>query len=151
MNGGPRATSQVHMLHHKMKPRPARAAATAAAMARRISQTLFILFFLLILLLFDVSVSGLELLPCPRSSLLPSSLSDCVFAGRAEIEDDPTESPQLFSKVTCILMTVISCVVSGQMQTTRALVEYALDYDYGGHNPKHEPRRGKPGTGSRNP
>ncbi|RRT56096.1 hypothetical protein B296_00045150 [Ensete ventricosum] len=81
-------------------------------MARRISQTLFILFFLLILLLFDVSVSG-----------------------RAEIEDDPTESPQLFSK----------------MQTTRALVEYALDYDYGGHNPKHEPRRGKPGTGSRNP
>ncbi|THU62578.1 hypothetical protein C4D60_Mb01t06590 [Musa balbisiana] len=83
-------------------------------MARRISQTLFIFFFLLILL-FDASVSG-----------------------RAEIKDDPTESPnpaQLFSK----------------MQTTRALVEYSLDYDYGGHNPKHEPRRGKPGTGSRNP
>ncbi|URD72090.1 hypothetical protein MUK42_35767 [Musa troglodytarum] len=66
------------------------------------------------------------------------SLSDCVFAGRAEVKDDPTESPNPAHPFA-------------KMQTTRALVEYALDYDYGGHNPKHEPRRGKPGTGSRNP
>lgn len=41
-------------------------------------------------------------MPAPLSR---PSLSDCVFAGRAEIKDDPTESPnpaQLFSKVTCM-------------------------------------------------
>ncbi|CAL9116292.1 unnamed protein product [Musa textilis] len=28
-----------------------------------------------------------------------------------------------------------------------ALIEFALDYDYGGPNPRHDPRKGKPGRG----
>ncbi|WOK91369.1 hypothetical protein Cni_G00060 [Canna indica] len=39
-----------------------------------------------------------------------------------------------------------------QVQHTRkALVEITLDYDNGGPNLKHDPRKGKPGPGSKGP
>nr|XP_029121125.1 uncharacterized protein LOC105047602 [Elaeis guineensis] len=38
-----------------------------------------------------------------------------------------------------------------EMHARKALGEITLDYDYGGPNPKHDPRKGKPGNGGKNP
>ena len=38
-----------------------------------------------------------------------------------------------------------------QMHARKALVEVTLDYDNGGANSKHDPRKGKPGNGGKNP
>ncbi|XP_064985748.1 uncharacterized protein LOC103978410 [Musa acuminata AAA Group] len=54
--------------------------------------------------------------------------------GQADITEDgnePMKASDLVSKV----------------QTRKVLVEVILDYDYGGHNSRHEPRRGKSGNG----
>ncbi|CAL9751089.1 unnamed protein product [Musa acuminata subsp. burmannicoides] len=34
-----------------------------------------------------------------------------------------------------------------KVHTRKALIEFTLDYDYGGPNPRHDPRKGKPGRG----
>ncbi|KAJ8494028.1 hypothetical protein OPV22_015749 [Ensete ventricosum] len=57
-----------------------------------------------------------------------------ISLGQADISEDGTEpmnTSDLVSKV----------------QTRKVLVEVILDYDYGGHNSRHEPRRGKSGNG----
>ncbi|KAJ8492447.1 hypothetical protein OPV22_014168 [Ensete ventricosum] len=34
-----------------------------------------------------------------------------------------------------------------KVTTRKALIDVTLDYDYGGPNPRHDPRKGKPGRG----
>ncbi|CAD5170343.1 unnamed protein product [Musa acuminata subsp. malaccensis] len=36
-----------------------------------------------------------------------------------------------------------------RMNSRKALLETTLDYDYGGANPKHDPKKGKPGIGGK--
>ncbi|WOL03160.1 hypothetical protein Cni_G11880 [Canna indica] len=61
-----------------------------------------------------------------------------ISSGHTELVEDATEPPNppyLLSKT----------------QARRTLAEFILDYDYGGHNIKHEYMKGKPGVGSKNP
>ncbi|WOL02212.1 hypothetical protein Cni_G10931 [Canna indica] len=40
---------------------------------------------------------------------------------------------------------------SNQMKSRKLLVDIILDYDLGGPNTRHDPRRGKPGFGGKKP
>ncbi|WOL01469.1 hypothetical protein Cni_G10185 [Canna indica] len=95
------------------------------------------------------SPTSLLLMTATTASTMPRTRSFLVVtfvillllnssAGQAEIIFDGSVSPnpsQLLSK----------------MRIRKVLAEFTLDYDYGMHNSKHEPRRGKTGPSNRNP
>ncbi|KAH7685854.1 hypothetical protein IHE45_04G066600 [Dioscorea alata] len=71
----------------------------------------------------------------PRLAPLLIVLLCLTTSGQAEVIKHGAETSNLVNK----------------NHARKLMVEISLDYDYGGANNKHDPKKGKPGNGGKNP